>query len=611
MDPLITLDLTPWEDVNIDGSIGGTYLTTDVSEIVFDSDPSSPTYGEATINFCTDAQAVYFDFTEFNLNNPTRTLGFDSVTNSLILDGGIVPADPLLAPNGFTDGQILLDQGHCGSFKFKLKLSDFPEFPSVNFSGSICVRAGNIVKCFTFPAINMYDAHFIVGEPIFEGELFTGATTQGGNWLEVSRGNRLYNNSTGTSLTTAAAAQIYLHLDENLTGDTRTGSVTLTNGSVTKKINISQLSAIPVGRFGYSTNNSSTDVRTYDAGLFTEQLYEYERGVNYANVAAAGIPAQNFIYNGWGTAVAGWGTPTANIVIASYTNNFKYQDALYSAINYCAYKNRPATRGGTLTANDIRWYLPSQAQLMGMWTSYESHKDIATSTFKATDSLAYWSATSNSRNIPGANEAQYLNFKYGNVGHTKMHVSVAGTERWATRCVRNGDNTNYPTSGMITSGSPVTINFANGLPAESHNNTAKTANGTGTEHSTNNRTLFRTLRVASRDHTSPVKWDAATNCSGYTEGSLTSGWRLPTQRELQAIWILQSEIKAANPATFDLLKDDDYYWSATEASQTWNNSANKYTNAWVVFGSVSDPGGSGNTPHRNKEEFSRVRCVRE
>ena len=581
LDPLITLDIEPWNEVALDGSIFGTYLTTDVSEIIFDSN------GEATINFCTDAQAVYFDFTTFNINNPSTTLGFDPVTNSITPDNGIVPADPALAPTGFKSGQLLLDQQHCGSFKFKLKLSDFPGFPNVDFSGSICVKAGNIVKCFTFPGINMYDAHFIVGEPLFSGESFSSAQVDGGanGWLEISR-SRLY---TGASANIpSGTGPIYLHLNENLTGLIRSGSITLTGSNGTKKINLSQLPAIRVGRFGYSSstlNYNSNKDSLYDADLYMEQLYEFSAMPIYINGTNTTPTLVNSVFHGRRSAISvfDW---------TRYSAPFDYQSTLYQAINYCAQKNRIASDASKEA--DLKWYLPSQAQLTGMWIAHNLPNDtIKNSTFVITTtnnpSEPYWSST---KNDLYTNEAQYLNFIHGNVGH-----NINSNKSWV-RCVRDGRST----PSMTTNGSSV-INFGIGsMPAGTYSSTPKSST-IENELGGKNATLFQRLRVSNADivvsGNVSTSW-STTLCDGTIEN--TTGWRLPTQRELQAIWILQSEINANN-SLFNLL-GNDYYWSQTESSSY-------PTNVWVVYGSRNIPGDSGNAPHRLKTEKSRVRCVRE
>ena len=592
MEPVVTLDIEPWSDVAIEGSILGTYLTTDVSEIVFD-----PVTGIATVDFCTDAQAVYFDYSGFN--PPVNTIA--EIGNN-ITSIGIEKANEDLAPVGFTDGQILLDKDHCGSFSFELNLSQFPEFPNVDFSGYICMRAGNIVKCFTFPGRKLYDAHYIVGDTLLGGEKFhsvkviqdSGDTP---NWIQVSM-NRLYIDATqdttaGPSPTTDQSS-LYLHLDENLTGKTRTGHIIFKNGAVEKTFYVSQLPAIEVGRFGYTTGNTAGDDSIYSAKLYTEQLYEYSAFVQYGITNAIPVPAKNHVYNGLGMAMA----PVFDQNKYKDSPYFDYRGANYSAINYCIYKNRGTNADGSLKDTDIKWYLPAQAQLMGMWTSYEAYKDSATSTFNSIVNLpvAYWSATAN-RDYVG--EAKYMNFGYGNVGHKKMN-SGGGTptERHHTRCVRNGG----ASSSMVSNAG--IIDFTSGMPDDSHTNVGKGSIATGDETSLNNQKLFHKLRVAANDlPTSPVVW-SNNACSSYSQGTFTSGWRLPTQRELQAIWVLQHDIKKEYPA-FNLL-GGDYYWSGT-ASKEYS------TNAWVVYGGGTSlgAGGSGNSPNRHKEELSRVRCVRE
>ena len=585
LDPLVTLDLERWNDVNIDAGIVGTYLTTDVSEILFDAN------GKATINFCTDAQAIYFDFATFNNNNPGVTLG---VGNTFDLEAiGVDITDTVLSPAGFRGGQLLLDNNHCGTFSFKLDLTKFPQFPNINFSGSICIRAGNIIKCFSFPGKQLYDAHFIVGEPILNGELFTSASTTGGNWIEVST-NRLYTSIAQTSVNNGnTPAPFYLHLEENLTSADRTGSITLRNGSVEKTVHITQLRALPVGPFGQTATGDPT---TFNSPLFTEQMPEYTTLVQYSNGTPA-IAATN-IYNGFSLA------QNASILNTGNYNSgpFNYQNTVYSAINYCMYKNRgPKSANGALDKADIKWYLPAQAQLMGMWLSYESYKNISPRNndgrafFDGTSSQAYWSSTGNA---DYTSEAQYLNFAYGNVGHTKMNTG--DNKRYWTRCVRNGGTFTSMVSGT-------TINFNNGsMPAGSYtegtdSKIITSLSQVSNENAANNQTLYRNLRVAIQDATpNPVAWRFDL-CNTYNAEPGT--WRLPTQRELQAIWILQSEIKAAQPS-FNLLSDKDYYWSVTRASEA-------PTNYWVVFGSVNHPGGSGNTPHRHGSELSRVRCVQE
>ncbi len=586
LEPLITLDIQPWEDVKVDGSVYGTYLTMDASEIVFDSN------GKATINFCTDAQAVYFDYSGFN-KDPENMANNIEINYNGIFPVGIEDADSYLAPADFKDGQILLDKQHCGSFGFELDLDEFPGFPAVNFSGKICIKAGNIVKCLSFPARKTYDAHFIVGEPILSGETFIDATvieekgTPG--WLKVSK-NRLFSVTDTMSRYSGAAISLYLQLDENLSGTTRTGNIVLVTASgAEKKVYITQLPAIPVGRFGY-IGTATTDESIYSAELYTEQLYEFNTMPRYKTSAESVATPGNALYNGRTTAT--------NTSVFDWPNyqTFNYSNLLYQAINYCAQKNR--ITGTSNLATELKWYLPAQAQLMGMWISNESYKEVGTSNFYKINSSnvkvyadTHWSSTDNTGY---ATQAQYVDFRYGNVGHHEK-----ANQYWA-RCVRNGSNI----KSMIDPynvGYPL-INFEVGMPTTSYTINSK-GDGTGDENSSNNKTLYKQLRVASIDHSSGTAW-SATACSGYSEGGMT-GWRLPTQRELQAIWVLQNEIKYGFNG-FKLL-GDNYYWSATSSERT-------PANRWVVYGngSPTNIGGAGNAPnHISTDSNIAVRCVKE
>jgi hypothetical protein len=410
-----------------------------------------------------------------------------------------------------------------------------------------------------------------------------------GDWLEVSS-NHLWTTAATTNFTAAAPGDLlYLHLDENLTGQLRKGSITVqTSTGAVKKIYIQQLPALPIGRFGYDGGGSNADNQTFPLLLYTEQLYEFTARPTHAANTTAPIPNNNNIYNGLGTA-------RANFNSGSYSNSTFDWDSpliLQRVINYCAYKNRPSTKSadGTPATADIKWYLPSQAQLMAMWASYESYKNVPTSTFYIDDSLSgHWSSTVN---VLYPAEAQYLNFYYGNVGHIER-----STKDWA-RCVRNGG----AVSTMVTSnGVNMDINFTIGMPAGALTGASK-GNGLGNDASSVNATLYDNLRIREIDTGIDQTWNQAQQtCNALNAG--TSGWRLPTQKELQAIWILNPEIKSLGVAGFTNFADD-YYWTATESSAYPQD-------AYMVYMSSGPAGDAGNTPHIVKTHLARVRCVRE
>ena len=597
LDPLVSLEVLPWDDVHVDGSILGTYLHLNKTEIVFDSS------GEAYIDFCSDAQAIYFDFATFNQNNATLQIGREltpiGIDTSLMSLGGFP-----LAPTDFKDAQILLDKQHCGRFGFKLDLAKYPDPNNLNFSGSLCLRAGNIIQCLSFPARLVYDAHFIVGEPLLNGEQFISASSDVA-WMEVSP-QRLWTTA-ATQSWTGSSSPLFLHLGENLGTANRSGNVTLVNSNgASKKIFITQLPAIPVGRFGYSPA-ASTDDSLYNAGLYTEQLYEF---TTMPIFGAVGALPNNALYNGRFPSIHASVFNTANYSLSG----LNYHATPYPAINYCIYKNRPATKtaSGVITASDIKWYLPSQAQLMAMWVSYESYRHFPYSNFYRNGQPAdnFWSATANEG---FSSHAQYMHFRYGNVGHFER------SEKYWSRCVRDGDaNATMLMRGTDNTGFEFpTIRFDAGMPPAvvtlvSKSSGSPQTNIQGDEASVVNQTLYSRLRVAKADMNNRALLPWSLNvCSTYAEtdnGTLhppvpPGGWRLPTQRELQAIWILQHDIKRLCP-TFDLL-GDNYYWSATDVSTA------PTTSAWTVFGNGSRTliGGAGNSPHQLKTTPLRVRCV--
>jgi hypothetical protein len=111
--------------------------------------------------------------------------------------------------------------------------------------------------------------------------------------------------------------------------------------------------------------------------------------------------------------------------------------------------------------------------------------------------------------------------------------------------------------------------------------------------------VYRKLRIDSINNGTGKTWDEAkTICAGLSG----TGWRLPTQRELQAIWILNLEIQSKGNGFANFA--NDYYWTATESS-------GYSTNAYMVYMSSGPAGEAGNTPHAIKTHKASVRCVQE
>lgn len=78
----------------------------------------------------------------------------------------------------------------------------------------------------------------------------------------------------------------------------------------------------------------------------------------------------------------------------------------------------------------------------------------------------------------------------------------------------------------------------------------------------------------------------AVGCAGFTEGGDSVGWRLPTQRELMIIAILNSKLKSGLNST-----NSSYYWSATEVSTTnacYFSVDNFHSSSYEKHGKISD-----------------------
>jgi hypothetical protein len=566
LEPVITVNIHPWKEAEVSGSVLGAYFTTNSSVIEFDDT------GNSAINFCTDAQAVYFNWSDVK-----------SDINKLLTPSGI----EILSDE---KGQILLDKQHCGQFSFKL---DLTKKEARNISGKICLTAGNIVRCLTVLPKRTYDAHYILGDSLMgSNDLYTAAAVESGSaWLHLSKERPYKPAGMLSAYTEGVARSLFLHLDENLTGAARTGIIGMTRSDgVEQKLKITQLPALYVGQFG-TASTAQHNIR-YDMGLYTEQIPD-DMLVPY-KINNDNTPLTGSFYSGLRFIQEA-------LDASGYIDN--YRSVPYPAINYCAYKNRDKNGNGVLEANEIEWYLPAQAQLMGMWISFYGYGQVPTSTFPLN---VYWSA---SNNWLYANEAQYVNFTYGNVGH------YLRSQAYGARCVRNygaADNTMITITTEDPSIDPYPIiDFSKGLSEGSYTNESKSFTMVNEIHYFS-KTVYKQLRIAKKDMQNlnegilTIDWTfagAGATCGAfYNEEIADKGyWRLPTQREMQAIWIFQEELKA-KCSTFDYLSDS-YYWTITVSSSYPDN-------AWTVYG-IKNISGGGNTPNQPKLEKLRARCVME
>lgn len=112
------------------------------------------------------------------------------------------------------------------------------------------------------------------------------------------------------------------------------------------------------------------------------------------------------------------------------------------------------------------------------------------------------------------------------------------------------------------------------------------------ESGTINATVYRKLEIAPADESSPIAWAAAYTLCQTSRGA---GWRLPTQRELQAIYIFMPAIESLLGGSGNFRANTEY-WSATEdenSSSAWD---------WHTENGIAS---------LYKSSSGYVRCVRE
>lgn len=102
------------------------------------------------------------------------------------------------------------------------------------------------------------------------------------------------------------------------------------------------------------------------------------------------------------------------------------------------------------------------------------------------------------------------------------------------------------------------------------------------------------FNTAANNNLNPDGVTATTGCASFSTTEFPDGWRLPTQREMMLMWLLQAGINAVYPTTHL----SGRYWSATE---------NDATKAWYLdFNSTA--------PESNvygKSTSYKYRCVRD
>lgn len=164
---------------------------------------------------------------------------------------------------------------------------------------------------------------------------------------------------------------------------------------------------------------------------------------------------------------------------------------------------------------------------------------------------------------------------------------------------------------VVTEGSGATIKViidASGIPHTTQKK-ARTTKATNTTSvpvndlydiasAKSNENVYKRFEVSKVDNSIGIHWKNAIDlCVGLNYNGST-GWRLPTQRELMLIWVLYNDLKAVDAGSFTPFSTNDYYWCSTELGTR---------DSW----SVSFVNGHMSRTASKTIDNSGVRCVRD
>nr|WP_099465362.1 DUF1566 domain-containing protein [Parabacteroides provencensis] len=260
------------------------------------------------------------------------------------------------------------------------------------------------------------------------------------------------------------------------------------------------------------------------------------------------------------------------------------------------------------------WYLPTQTQLMAIWAMKQGIDGSGKFKEYRTSNNYYWASTE------GDSQSSYMTTL--TTGGTNI-FSNGKAGRFYVRCVKDAGQpltvtpmattiNGYPVidlSALNPLGCLLPLSEANSRREAMHACTPSNTeylsvgqavsnhSGTWNAKMSTRYQVMRDKLTNSSGGTSMTWADAWNACKAYSgEGGTAGQWRLPTQRELQMIWVLHPQLIGKGGFT----TNNDYTWTATEGSD------GKAGNAWTV----SLYSGSTNRSF-SKTNNLYVRCVRD
>lgn len=251
------------------------------------------------------------------------------------------------------------------------------------------------------------------------------------------------------------------------------------------------------------------------------------------------------------------GQPYFSIPKNDYRNaiNINYNT---TAARYCHEKNWDENGDGVIAGKEVKWYLPSVAEVQLFWTYHEilnlQHEHYWTSN-QADPEKAYALSMEHAQAEP---DMVYNGVPYP---FKKAHSNAQNPPR--VRCVRRVPaaslSNNQPMMPLVYHTASSSIVDCSSLPGSITTTQSKLgiAQGNSAAIQKANERVYKKLEVQRTQAGSPVSY-AKLHYGNYCDPN--QGWRLPTQRELLIIYSMRSKLEANTK--FDKFKNGTY-WSMT------------------------------------------------
>ncbi len=278
-----------------------------------------------------------------------------------------------------------------------------------------------------------------------------------------------------------------------------------------------------------------------------------------------------------------------------------YYNSIFNttATRYCHEKNFDTNGDGVISPKETVWYLPSEQELQLMWTYNE---------ILGLDPVFYWSST-----LPAdgsSDKAVAISMRrspadvgtvYNGVPQGRARSGYSGTSTPPrVRCVRRISTTDLINGNKVTPLGPIVTQSIDGsavidcasLSGDIYTSTSKlgiSQKNVGELQNANTK-IYKKFEVQ-RTQNAPETYTDLYHGTGKCDES--TGWRMPTQRELLLIWSVKDRLEALSGFTKFL---NEPYWTM-QRSNTENYLIDFSTGLAVC--------------HKPQDHKHQYRCIRE